>query len=76
MSMKILIISQLLLLNLFSQSQAFFKIDRQNFQGIQCLGGLDLYMPIVTLNTQQSDNQIIIKVIDNGLGISLKSKQL
>jgi signal transduction histidine kinase len=57
------------LLNLMNN--AFYAVHERNLRGFQNLEGLKSdYTPSVTICTQQLDNQIIIKVIDNGIGMS------
>jgi signal transduction histidine kinase len=75
---KINVVSQdigRVLLNLMNN--AFYAVNERNLRGFQNLEGLKSdYIPSVTVTTQRVDNQIIIKVVDNGNGIpdSIKSK--
>jgi signal transduction histidine kinase len=60
------------LLNLINN--AFWATNQRNLQGFKNLTGLNDYSPTVTISTQRSDNQIILKVIDNGIGMSEATK--
>ena len=50
-------------LDAFVQNSDVFRIDSLPTEGV-------LYKPTVTISTQNIDNQIIIKVKDNGIGMS------
>lgn len=67
------------LLNLFNN--AFYAVSKRNSVGetVETGHALSLqtqYKPTVSISTQQSDNQIIIKIIDNGTGMpeNIKTK--
>ena len=49
-------------LNTFAQKSEIFRIDSLPTEGV--------YKPTVSVSTQHLDNQIIIKVKDNGIGMS------
>ena len=58
------------LLNLFNN--AFYAVNlrqQQLCEGLEPSQSLDTYTPSVSVTTQQLDNQIIIKVKDNGMGM-------
>ncbi|MCK6692626.1 MAG: ATP-binding protein [Thermoanaerobaculia bacterium] len=59
------------LLNLINN--AFYAVQQRQRSAAQDLPGLQnlegLYAPTVTVSTQKTDNQIVIKVKDNGTGI-------
>ncbi len=52
------------LLNLFNN--AFYAVSRRKLS----LQDTEKYMPIITISTQKIDNQIVVKVSDNGTGMS------
>ncbi|WP_435356371.1 tetratricopeptide repeat-containing sensor histidine kinase [Emticicia sp. SJ17W-69] len=61
------------LLNLINN--AFYAVSqRKNLQGLQDLTGLDIYEPKVIISTENIDNQLTIKVKDNGIGMSEATK--
>ena len=68
------------LLNLMNN--AFYAVHERNLRGFENLAGLETYTPSVVVSTQQlvedanGNNQIIIKVKDNGNGIpeNIKAK--
>ena len=58
------------LLNLFNN--AFYAVHQRKLQlceGLEPSQSLSIYTPSVSVTTQQIDNQIIIKVKDNGMGM-------
>ena len=58
------------LLNLINN--AFYAVNERKQQlceGLEPSQSLDTYTPSVTVSTQQLDNQIVIKVKDNGMGM-------
>ena len=63
------------LLNLINN--AFYAVNQRKQQlceGLEPSQSLSAYTPSVTVTTQQIDNQIIIKVKDNGIGMSEATK--
>jgi two-component system, NtrC family, sensor kinase len=56
------------LLNLFNN--AFYAVNEKNKQNTEGVS----YKPTVTISTQTIDNQIVIKVKDNGMGMSEATK--
>ena len=55
------------LLNLINN--AFYAVHERNLRGLKNLEGLKTYTPSVLVTTKLHDNQIIIKVKDNGTGM-------
>ena len=55
------------LLNLINN--AFYAVHERNLRGFQNLEGLNTYTPSVLVTTKQHDNQIVIKIKDNGTGM-------